>query len=67
MRDGPCSPGGKAGSPDTGYPESGEYVVVDQHYRLVARLRGADGWVLTLHEIVIRGDDAWVTAGKNLA
>ena len=49
-----------------GLTTSGEYVVVDQHYRPVARLRGADGWVLTLHEIVIRGDDAWVTASKNV-
>ena len=49
-----------------GFPVSGEYVVVDQHYRVVARLRGVDGWLLTLHEIVIRGDDAWVTASKNL-
>jgi hypothetical protein len=46
--------------------ESGEYVVVDQHYRVVARLRGADGWVLTVHDIAIRGDDAWVTAAKNV-
>jgi len=44
----------------------GEYVVVDQHYRPVARLRGADGWVLALHDFVIRGDDAWVTANKNV-
>ena len=51
---------------NTGATESGEYVIVDRHYRTVARLRGADGWVLTLHEIVIRGHDAWVTANKNL-
>jgi hypothetical protein len=47
-------------------PASGEYVVVDQHYRTVAVLRASDGWVLTLHEIVIRGKDAWVTASKNV-
>ena len=51
---------------NTGATESGKYVIVDQHYRTVATLRGADGWVLTLHELVIRGDDAWVTANKNL-
>ena len=42
-------------------------MVVNQHYRPVARLKGADGWVLTLHEIVITGEDAWVTANKNVA
>jgi EmrB/QacA subfamily drug resistance transporter len=51
---------------NTGATEKGKYVIVDQHYRPVATLTGADGWVLTLHEIVIRGDDAWVTANKNL-
>ena len=50
----------------SGVTQSGQYVVVDQHYRPVARLHGADGWVLTLHEIAIRGEDAWVTASKNL-
>lgn len=49
-----------------GSTTSGEYMVVDQHYRTVARLRGADGWVLDLHEIAIRGADAWVTADKNV-
>ena len=49
-----------------GSTTSGEYIVVDQHYRTVARLRGADGWVLDLHEIVIRGADAWVTADKDV-
>jgi EmrB/QacA subfamily drug resistance transporter len=51
---------------NTGATERGEYVIVDQHYRTVATLKGADGWVLTLHELVISGDDAWVTANKNI-
>ena len=51
---------------NTGATEQGEYVIVDQHYRTVATLKATDGWVLTLHEIVIRGHDAWVTANKNL-
>ena len=51
---------------NTGATESGEYVVVDQHYRPVARLKAKDGWVLTLHEIVIEGEHAWVTANKNV-
>jgi EmrB/QacA subfamily drug resistance transporter len=52
---------------NTGQTESGEYVVANQHYQPVARLKGADGWVLTLHELVIKGEDAWVTANKNVA
>ncbi|HXC45279.1 MAG TPA: MFS transporter [Solirubrobacteraceae bacterium] len=52
---------------NTGQTESGEDVVVNQHYQPVARLKGADGWVLTLHELVVSGEDAWVTANKNVA
>jgi hypothetical protein len=51
---------------NTGATESGEYIVVNQHYRTVATLRGKDGWKLTLHEILIRGNDAWVTANKDI-
>jgi EmrB/QacA subfamily drug resistance transporter len=51
----------------TGSTESGEDVVVNQHYQTVARLRGKDGWKLTLHAMVISGHDAWVTANKNIA
>jgi EmrB/QacA subfamily drug resistance transporter len=51
---------------NTGATESGEDIVVNQHYQTVARLKGADGWVLTLHEFLIRGQDAWVTANKNI-
>ena len=51
---------------NTGATESGRYVIVDQHYRPVATLTGADGWVLTLHEFLIHGHDAWVTANKNI-
>ena len=50
----------------TGDTETGEDVIVDQHYRPVATLRATGGWVLTLHEILIRGHDAWVTANKNI-
>jgi EmrB/QacA subfamily drug resistance transporter len=52
---------------NTGSTESGEDVVVNQHYQTVARLKGADGWVLTLHALAISGVDAWVTANKNIA
>jgi EmrB/QacA subfamily drug resistance transporter len=51
---------------NTGATEAGEDVVVNQRYRTVATLRGKDGWKLTLHEFLIRGDDAWVTANKDL-
>jgi hypothetical protein len=51
----------------TGSTESGEDVVVNQHYQTVATLRGKDGWKLTLHAMVISGEDAWVTANKNIA
>jgi len=50
----------------TGDTESGEDVVVNQHYQTVARLKGADGWQITLHELRIEGDDAWVTANRNM-
>ena len=51
---------------NTGATETGEYVVVNQHYQTVATLHATNGWVLTTHEIVIQGDDAWVTVNKNL-
>ena len=47
--------------------ESGEDVVVNQHYQTVARIRGKYGWKLTLHAIDISGEDIWVTANKNIA
>lgn len=50
----------------TGLINSGEDVVVNDHYQRIATLKGSDGWVPTLHEMVIRGDDAWVTANKNV-
>ena len=50
----------------TGATESGEDVVVNQHYKTVATLKGVDGWIVTLHSLQIRGDDAWVTANKNI-
>jgi len=51
---------------DTGATESGEDVIVNQHYQTVATIKGVDGWVITLHELVIRGGDAWVTANKDI-
>src|SRR5271168_3479823 len=51
---------------NTGATESGEDVVVNQHYQPVARLKATNGWVVTLHEFLISGEDAWVTANKNI-
>ncbi len=51
---------------NTGATETGEDIVVDQHYRVIARLKATGGWVLTLHEFLIDGEDAWVTANKNI-
>lgn len=49
-----------------GVTTSGEDVVVDQHYRHVATLKGAAGWVISQHEMLISGTNAWVTAYKNV-
>lgn len=51
---------------NTGATERGEDVVVNDHYHVVARLKGTDGWILTMHSLVIDGHDAWVTANKNI-
>jgi MFS family permease len=51
---------------ETGETTSGEYVIVDERYRELARIEGRDDWILTLHELEIRGDEAWVTANRNV-
>jgi EmrB/QacA subfamily drug resistance transporter len=51
---------------NTGATASGEYIVVNRHYQTIATLKGADGWILTLHSMAITGDDAWVTANKDV-
>ena len=50
----------------TGVTTSGEDQVVDQHYRHVATLKGADGWIISEHEMIISGANAWVTAYKTV-
>jgi hypothetical protein len=50
-----------------GITTSGEDFVVDRQYRQVATLKGADGWVISEHDMVINGHNAWVTAYKNVA
>lgn len=51
---------------NTGATESGEDIVVNDHYEQVAKLKGVDGWKITLHEMIISGHDAWVTANKDI-
>lgn len=51
---------------NTGATETGEDVVVNQRYQRVASLKATGGWVVTLHEFLIDGEDAWVTANKNV-
>jgi EmrB/QacA subfamily drug resistance transporter len=51
---------------NTGATTSGEDIVVDQHYQPVASVKGTDGWLPTLHELIIQGDHAWVTVNKNI-
>jgi Arylsulfotransferase (ASST) len=51
---------------NVGAVASGKDIVVDQHYRQVASLTGKDGWVLSPHEFLVRGNDAWVTANRNV-
>ncbi len=47
----------------TGATISGEDIVVNQNYKVMARLGGQDGWVFSPHEFVIAGGHfAWVTA-----
>jgi EmrB/QacA subfamily drug resistance transporter len=50
----------------TGDTISGEDVVVNQHYQRVATLKATNGWAVTLHEMIIQGGNAWVTANKNV-
>lgn len=50
----------------SGETETGEDVIVNQHYQPIATLRGQDGWVLTMHEMLISGNYAWVTANKTM-
>ncbi len=50
----------------TGATVSGKDVVYSQQYKRVASLTGQDGWVISPHEIVISGHNAWVTAYKNM-
>ncbi len=45
---------------------SGEDIVVNDRYQTVAKLEGKDGWIISPHELLISGANAWVTAYKNV-
>ena len=49
-----------------GVTVSGEDVVVDQHYHRLATLTGQGGWVISVHDFAISGQDAWVTAYRTV-
>lgn len=51
---------------DTGATASGKVVVVNQRYRQVAAITGKEGWVISPHDVVISGHDAWVTSYKDM-
>ncbi len=61
------SRGGRASSRTPARPKAAKTSSSTSTTSTVARLKATGGWVLTLHEIVIDGDDAWVTANKNIA
>jgi len=50
----------------TGATQSGEDVIVDQHYQNGGHAARARRLGPTLHEMIISGEDAWVTANKNV-
>lgn len=51
---------------NVGAVTSGEDIVVDQRYHTVATLQGTGGWILSPHEFLVSGHDAWVTANENV-
>jgi Arylsulfotransferase (ASST) len=50
----------------TGETLTGKDIVLNQQYKRVATLAGADGWVISPHEVAISGHNAWVTVYKNV-
>lgn len=45
----------------TGAVIQGEVVVVDRHYRQIARLKAQPPWIISLHDAIISGPNIWVT------
>ena len=50
----------------TGNTITGEDVIVNQHYQPIGTIKATNGWVVTIHEMYIQGNNAWVTANKNI-
>jgi len=52
----------------SGASTQGEVELVDQQYRPVAKVSApaGSGWVLSLHDAVVSGNDMWVTAYRNV-
>jgi hypothetical protein len=46
----------------TGNTSQGTDVLVDQHYKTLATITAKAPWVITQHEMIVSGHDAWVTA-----
>ena len=61
-----CCPGGRARSRTPAPPKAARTWSSTSTTRRSRTLRATGGWVLTLHEFLIGGDDAWVTANKNM-
>ena len=51
---------------DTGATKAARTSSSTSTTRQIATIKGQDGWVMTLHELIISGDDAWVTANKDI-
>ncbi len=51
----------------TGATTKGEVLVVDQHYRTIARLKAKAPWVVSLHDTAIDGKTIWVTVYRNVS
>ena len=62
----PALPGGRARSRTPAPPKAAKTWSSTSTTDRSRTLRATNGWVLTLHEFVIDGDDAWVTANKNM-
>ena len=44
----------------------GEVVVIDEHYRRIATIRGHAPWLADLHDASIAGHDIWITVARRV-
>lgn len=47
-------------------PGSSDVVVLDQHYKQIAKLKAPAPWTLALHEFIISGNNAWAVATREV-